>query len=86
MAPRSTLRSGTVPVLICNNPLLIADFFFDGIAASSHGHAFYCTFKKGADPDLFPKISATELPGVKIEPLRGLRRLARRNWRFKQPA
>lgn len=75
----------TVPVLICNNVPSIADL--------SHGMQrrlmvipFDRTFKKDADPDLFPKILATELPGVLNRALRGLRRLARRNWRFKEPA
>jgi putative DNA primase/helicase len=75
----------TVPVLICNNVPSIADL--------SHGMQrrlmvipFDRTFKKDADPDLFPKIWATELPGVLNRALRGLRRLYKRDWRFKEPA
>jgi putative DNA primase/helicase len=75
----------TVPVLICNNAPSIADLSY-GMQRRLMVIPFDRTFKKDADPDLFPKIWATELPGVLNRALRGLRRLQKRDWRFKEPA
>jgi P4 family phage/plasmid primase-like protien len=75
----------TVPVLICNNPPSIADLSW-GMQRRLMVIPFDRTFRTNADPDLFPKIWASELPGILNRALRGLRRLARRNWRFKEPA
>jgi P4 family phage/plasmid primase-like protien len=75
----------TVPVLICNNVPSIADLSV-GMQRRLMVIPFDRTFKKDADLDLFPKIWATELPGVLNRALRGLRRLYKRDWRFKEPA
>lgn len=75
----------TVPVLICNNVPSVADLSY-GMQRRLMVIPFDRTFKKDADPNLFPKIWETELPGVLNRALRGLRRLARRDWRFKEPA
>lgn len=74
----------TVPVLICNNVPSVADLSW-GMLRRLMVIPFDRTFKKDADPDLFPKIWATELPGVFNRALRGLKRLQQRGWRFKQP-
>jgi P4 family phage/plasmid primase-like protien len=75
----------TVPVLICNNVPSIADLSV-GMQRRLMVIPFDRTFKKDADLDLFPKIWASELPGVLNRALRGLRRLYKRDWRFKEPA
>jgi putative DNA primase/helicase len=74
----------TVPVLICNNVPSVADLSW-GMQRRLMVIPFDRTFKEDADLDLFLKIWATELPGVLNRALRGLRRLARRDWRFKEP-
>jgi P4 family phage/plasmid primase-like protien len=75
----------TVPVLICNNVPSVADLSW-GMQRRLMVVPFDRRFEEDADLDLFPKIWATELPGVLNRALRGLRRLARRDWRFKEPA
>ena len=72
----------TVPVLICNNVPSIADLSL-GMQRRLMVIPFGRTFNKDADPDLFSKIWASELPGVLNQALKGLKRLRRRG--FKEP-
>ncbi len=82
--PQFNFTNRTVPVLLCNNVPSLADVSW-GIQRRLMVIPFNRTFKKDADPDLFPKIWANELPGVFNRALKGLKRLHKRNDKFEEP-
>jgi P4 family phage/plasmid primase-like protien len=75
----------TLPILLCNNTPSLADLS-PGMMRRLMVIPFQRTFsEREIDRNLFPRIWASELPGILNRAISGLRRVIERGWRFKPP-
>jgi putative DNA primase/helicase len=83
--PSFTFTVHTVPILLCNNPPSLADLS-KGMLRRLVVVPFDRTFAEDEeDRHLFPRIWASELPGILNHFLAGLRRVIQRGWHLAPP-